>query len=163
MIPDPEPTPGHELRFRQKLIQQNEPKKKNHYWIWYAAAASVLIAVISIAVSEMNDSNIRAEKISLQDLSPRVAETQVFLSGKVLDKTSEADLNDPAIAHQVVRLRQLEAEYLKLDSLLQSTQANERVVKAMITNYKLRLDVLEYILTELQVKKQNPISSNQKS
>lgn len=159
-IPEPQPPAGHERRFRRKLLELNQKPKRSLYWLWYASAACILAVVITVAVTEIHESNERAERISLQDLPPRVAATETFLIEQLTDKSASVDLSNPQIAHHVKRLRILEKEHSRLDSLLQSPAANERVVKAMINNYQLRLEVLEHILTELQIQKRAKRSEN---
>lgn len=154
-IPEPKPPAGHEGRFKQKLLELNQRPKHSLYWLWYASAACVLAVVITMVVSEFRESNEQVERISLQDMPPRVAATEKYFIEQLINKSASVDLSNPLMAHHMKRLSILENEYARLDSLLQTPAANERLVKAMINNYKLRLEVLEHVLTELQIQKQS--------
>jgi hypothetical protein len=135
------------------------------------AAAVVLIFAASYLVHEMIDNRepgMTARKIRSakeQELViPELREAEMYYSGLINEKIREIE---PILAHCPAIEKELEFDMAELDSLysdlkndLKDNIANQEVVEAIIENYRLRISILEELLTELEPEEGACISKN---
>ena len=121
---------------------------------WYAkswvkwVASILIIFTIGALFLRSGDSN---REFTLADLSPELADTEYYYSallGEKLDiiKTSGIDIESEVFSD----LEQLDEAYNGLMIDLKDNADNEEVVQAMISNYRIRLQILEQILSEIE-------------
>lgn len=114
------------------------------------AAAILLVAIVSWSLYKFQTDTYN-DGFSLADLSPELAETEIYYSQQVEEKIkmikASKDVIDPAVLDN---LAMLDTAYQELKLDLKDNVANEEVIDAMITNYRIKLQLLEQILTEIK-------------
>lgn len=156
--PDPDNLlPGHEERFFTKVLAQQAKSKPRilpiYKWSALAVAASILIVVA--VIFQIGEENQAVRKRTLGDVSQQVEQVELQLNSEITKKTAELDMSDPVLQKQVARFKSLELEYTKLEEALNLNFGDERIVNAMMDNYKRRLQVLENMLTHIRLQKLN--------
>lgn len=147
-----EPNVGHFERFRAKLEGDSSEKKERKGPSWYvlAVAASLLL----FFGYWMGNSNV-PQGIELADVSPQMEETQNFYLATIQNemaeiKTKRTNFNQRIIDDAFEQLEILEADYRKLTFELKESNADKRVIYAMITNFQNRLYVLQNLMEQLE-------------
>ena len=151
-----EPNVGHFERFQAKLNKVEEAPKKKGGTPWYilAVAASVLLAFGYWMGNYNQDVGIE-QGIELADVSPKMQETQNFYVATIQKEVNEIKLkkttaNQKIIDDAFTQLELLETNYRKLTLELKESNADKRVIYAMITNFQSRLLVLQNLMDQLE-------------
>ncbi len=116
------------------------------------AASIAIIFVVSIGVIRVTGNAERyANGISLKDISPELAEAEFYYNRLVQEKfevitSSHVEL-DPVIQSE---FQMLDSAYVELKNDLKDNVDNEEVINAMIQNYRIKLQILEQILDNIQ-------------
>ena len=118
-------------------------------WVWRSAAAVVFGFGLAYVLNFVNQPAINSDELAYQ-ISPEWAETEEFYKVKISEKmdaiTSRAEL-DPVIMEDIALLDQA---YKELKTDLADGADNEEVINAMISNYQIKLEILERILMEIK-------------
>ena len=142
-------------------ISVNQEKKKviriNTRFMWRAAAV-IIIFLTGFLIQEFRyktviDDNKRIAK--QEDIMiPELQETEAYFAHKVSVMMSEVQLystNDPSVVEEVqFDMNELDSIYAELKNDLKDNVANDEVVEAMIQNYRVKIRILEDLLTELK-------------
>ena len=114
--------------------------------------AAVLVVGLGITwLASLYTSDPYSNGVSLSDLSPELAETEFFYLQQVSEKLQLIQASDYGIDPEIMGdLAVLDSAYQQLKMDLKDNIDNEEVVNAMITNYRIRLQLLEQILIEIQ-------------
>jgi len=131
-----------------------EPKAKHIRWqpvMRVAAAILVGVCLVVIGLQYTKQTNPAQQEIALSEVGNELAETSEYYATQIeykieIIKTSSREV-DPAIWDDIALLDQAFNE-LKED--LKDNADNEEVVNAMIQNYRIKLEILEHIIDELQ-------------
>ena len=116
-------------------------------------AASILILfTLSIGFLWMKSNSTKyADGVSLQDLSPELAEAEIYYNQLVDSKMNMIRASDVDIDELVIEdFRMLDSAYSELKMDLEDNMYNEEVIDAMIQNYRIKLQILENILDEIE-------------
>ena len=129
----------------------NKRRRLNPWKVYSRVAAAVVMTIgISWIVFAYNGESY-SEGFALHDLSPELAETEFFYSQQVEEKMqlikSSNNLIDPEVMDN---LAMLDSAYQELKMDLKDNAANEEVIDAMIMNYRIKLQLLEQILSEIK-------------
>jgi len=164
-----EPNPG-----IWKKIEADIRVKREIKWrvILTRAAAVVLIFATSYAVNElihrMNNKGIRAERSTKgkkENTVPGLRETEVYYTSLVnqkLDELKPIIANCPSLKEELnFDMSELDSVYLDLKADLKDNMANQEVVEAIIENYRLKIRILEDLLTEMEPRGDECISKNE--
>ena len=150
-----EPNVGHFERFQSKLDKRDLGTKKKGGTPWYvlAVAASILL-VFGYWMGNYNQNSID-KGIELADISPKMEETQNFYLTTIkkevsLVKAKQTEANQKIIDDAFTQLNLLETNYRKLTLELKESNADKRVIYAMITNFQSRLQVLQNLMDQLE-------------
>ncbi len=144
-----EPTEGHADRFLRKLEKEEESKRSSGVTFWRVAAAVIVLATISVSVllPRFNSPNdVQYASMKLSDVSEELAEVEMYYQSKLereyaeLNKLSESD---PVVKSYLDELEKLNERYQDLEEDLYSSGSHEKVVIAMIENFRLRLELIE--------------------
>lgn len=136
-------------------LDENKAKAKKHQaYTWLKIAASIVLIIgVSWMVIKVNAKPEHQNGYALSELSPELAETEVYYASQINEKlemisTANAEIDDVVLEN----LALLDSAYndLKLD--LKDNIDNEEVVGAMIENYRIKLQILEQVLGELNKK-----------
>lgn len=168
---------GHEARFLEKLDKQL-PEKKQKSWTWFSIAASVVIALglgygaynyfnidnSNIVEPKVADTNTQDAKMkSLGDISPDLKKVEDYYLANInleLSKVKLTPENKELIDGYLNQLGELNKEYKKLSVELTNSGPNELTVNALITNLKLRLNLMYRLKEQLKILSNS--QSNQK-
>jgi len=163
---------GHEARFLDKL-EKEIPEKKTRRFSGYRIAATVLLFItigfgvynysqpeIEIENSDIVDVENNTSTKSLGDISPSLKKVEDYYMANInleLSKVQVTKENKELFDGYVGRLETLNQEYEKLSLELVNLGPSEQNVNALISNLKLRLNLM-YRLKE-QLQKLNTIES----
>ena len=150
-----EPNIGHFERFQAKLEAKEESPGKKGGTPWYilAVAASVLL-FFGYWMGNYNQYN-SSQGIELAEVSPEMEETQNFYLATIqkeveVIRTKQTTANQKIIDDAFIQLELLETNYRKLTLELKESNADKRVIYAMITNFQNRLQILQNLMDQLE-------------
>ena len=166
---------GHRSRFEAKLDTQFLEQKASN-WSWLQIAASVILG-LGLSFGAYNYFNrpldqpivvdvenpIETTTKSLGDISPDLKKVEDYYLANINLELSRVKLtpeNKELIDGYINQLGELNKEYKRLSLELTNSGPNELTVNALITNLKLRLNLM-YRLKE-QLNTLNTSESNQK-
>ena len=150
-----EPTIGHFNRFEKRLQKQDNSKSNtNSNWKWISIAASIAL-LFGIWFGQSSTSN----GLELADVSPQMEETQTYFTSLIrseiekVNSEKNAD-NQTMINDAFVQLDKLERHYDELTIELKNSNADKRIIFAMISNFQQRAEVLQNLLEQIENNKQ---------
>ena len=129
----------------------NTAPVNGHLW-WKrmaGVAAAVVLAATSVLLWQSGGSADANPTLSM--VSPDMAETEQYYSMMISEKMLEIEAHGQWIDPAVIRdLKSLDQAYAELRSDLGDNLDNDEVITAMITNYKIKLEVLDRILVQIK-------------
>lgn len=148
-----EPAMGHFDRF-EKRVSKSDSKKKSNSWKWISVAASVVL-LLGVWLGQ----NLQSDSLELADISPKMEETQTYFASVIkmeIQKinTQKTPENNKMIVDAFTRMDNLEIQYVKLTKELKESDADKRVIFAMISNFQQRIEILENVLEQMDNLKQ---------
>ncbi|NEN24453.1 hypothetical protein G3O08_13155 [Cryomorpha ignava] len=152
-----EPAEGHEARFLHKLKQADEKKAKSAVDFWRVAAAIILLLVLaaSVLIPRFNSpQDVQYSSMSLSDVSEDMANVELYYKSKLAaeyEKIDDLSKTDPLVKAYLDEIDTLNEEYQNLEATLYKSGTHDKVVLAMIENFRLRLALME----KLEAKKLN--------
>ena len=163
---------GHEVRFLNKL-EIAIPKKKAYKFNWLSIAASVVLFLgLSFGVFQfLNSENSKGITVtdgepiqtkSIGDISPDLKKVEDYYLANINLELSEVKLtpeNKELFDGYVKRLDELKSEYNRLNVELTKEGPDELTVDALISNLKLRLNLMRRL--KEQLKDLNTVNTNQ--
>jgi hypothetical protein len=161
------PPSGHQMRFRAKLLNEHgSPKRRSvlPMWVIGLAAASIILLISSSVIYNIGSANDAATSTrGLSEVSPQMNQVESYFVNQIKERTKNLDLADPEIKSLVIRYSKLEVEYQKLTSVLNRDFENDKVIDAMIDNYKMRLKILEGIKIKMELNQKTKTRNNDTS
>ena len=170
--------PGEGL-FDKIVLEKPQPKKSIIRKIYFqkivSRAASILI-IIALSVSgtlfvqhKLNNEDPIREAVVPSDtpasMVSGIQEAESYYQVKIQQRRSEfytLAKTHPGVARDVAyEYASLDSAYLELKLELRQNINNEQIVEAMIQNYRLKLELLEDILSQLNQSKQNTESKRE--
>lgn len=146
---DEEPMPlGHENRFLMKL-EKSKIDTENRVRFWRVAAAIIVLLVAggSLLLPRFNSPvDVQYGSMSLSDVSADMADIEFYYSSQLeekytaLQELSETNLKVKSLFQELASLND---EYENLERELYRSGTNDRVILAMIENFRLRLKIVE--------------------
>ncbi|MBL3654767.1 hypothetical protein [Fulvivirga sediminis] len=138
--------------------------KKSRLHLWYSmakvAAALLLLCVAGLATLKVVGVD-HQNGYALHDVSPEMAETELYYSQQVEEKLRFIKANNTNVDHEVMQnLSMLDSAYAELKNDLRDNADSEEVIDAMITNYRIKLQILEQIIGEIRKHKGENIHEN---
>ena len=149
-----QPDDGHELRFLNKLKEnqtEEKPVKKLDWWKPLASAAAILLVVFA-GYATIKPAKDGAE---LAAVSPEMAKTQDFFTKAIEEELYNINEARTPETHKLVedalvQLEILEKDYKQLTEDLATSGEDKRVIYAMISNFQARIDLLNTVLQEIE-------------
>ena len=144
-----EPTDGHLERFIRKLDKEEESKKTSVVTFWRVAAAIIILVAVSVSVllPRFNTTDdVQYASMTLGDVSEDLAEVELYYESKLekeYEALNELSQSDPEVKAYMDELEKLNEVYKELESQLYSSASHEKLVLAMIENFRLRLSLIE--------------------
>jgi len=161
-----EPSEGHFERFTGKLEARQATSTRKISLMPYllkAAAVAILVTLSSLWTWEHVFSP-GAKKTSLGDVSPQYNEVEQYYVNQVNlveDEIKGIQINEnPEQKDMLMKeLKDMDTMYEELQKDLKANPNDERVINAMIEHYQRKVEVMNYILTQLKdVKNDNQIN-----
>ena len=138
----------------KKLDQIEKTSSRAFPWknVIRVAASILLILTLSIGFMWLKGNSERyADGVSLHDLSPELAEAEIYYNQLLEAKMSLIRASNVNVDEVLIEdFQSLDSAYNDLKMDLEDNMYNEEVIDAMIQNYRLKLQILENILEEIQ-------------
>jgi hypothetical protein len=152
-------------------IEGNLRFKSNRGWrnILQRVAVVAVIFAASYAVNEMvhryTHGEPRAEKVAAKNNAvPGLKEAEAYytsLLNQKMDELKPVMANCPALAEELnYDMTELDSVYTDLKKDLKDNMANQEVVEAIIENYRLKIRILEELLSEIKPHEDECLSKN---
>ncbi len=164
-----EPSVDHQIRFLEKLQQQNKvvtlPTKKRNWIRPLSIAASVAVLIGIVAISFISNP---IQEADLASVSPQMQETQGFFTSAIkaqleeIDKISSAETQE-LVTDAMIQMEKLESDYEILKKDLVHSGNDKRVISAMIKNFQKRANLLEEVLQKINDINEFKLSENENS
>ncbi|SMC65999.1 hypothetical protein SAMN06296427_105160 [Moheibacter sediminis] len=150
---------GHEERFLQKLNEQESTKKKVTINYWKIAAVLIPICMLSIYFVLEFDSESKPTQVNLADYSPELGEAENYFAYMIKEKVKEVKAlenpeNKKLVDHSLNELDALQKNYTQLLKDLKQSGGNPQVIKSVMTNLQLQIEVLESVLNQIEIKQE---------
>ena len=157
-----EPLDGHFERFQNKLNNSKSKVKKLNPSLIIKIAAVILISFVSTTWIYNNyifDKPTQkmeiAEGIKLSQVSPEYKEVEDYYSDYVNIRLSElyklkcekSEISKEPIFEEI---NELDMVYISLQEELKHNSSDERIINAMIMNYRNKVDFLYYVINRLK-------------
>ena len=147
---------------RKKMKKENSI---NRQWLSIAAMFVVILGTALLLfrpVFRWSDSNRKSKNDgSLMQLNPQLKETEAYYNNLVNSLYSEAT---PLLTNNPEIRKELNTDLAHLDSIcvdikkdLKDNISNQEVVEALIQNYRIKIRILEDMLTVLKNNEPNPV------
>ncbi len=151
-----EPRGGHELRFLEKLRQEDGVvrlnRKKTSWWRPLSIAASIAV-LLAVGFGFFNQSPSIEEKLA--EISPEAANTQFYFASLIEDQVRQLENESSPETEQIIgdtmrQLNKLEADYKTLEANLIDGGNTKLLLSAMITNFQTRIDLLQEVMNKIE-------------
>ncbi|HUX56097.1 MAG TPA: hypothetical protein VMV77_03935 [Bacteroidales bacterium] len=153
---DAEPSDGHFERFNRKLeilFQVNTPKRSIVPYLLKAAVVTLLVTLSSLWTWDhfIRPGNTR---MTLSDVSPKYKEVENYyihqvnmVEGEIINVDMK---NNPAQKEVLIQeMKSMDLVYVSLQKELKANPDDERIINAMIEHYQTKLEVMTYIVNQL--------------
>jgi hypothetical protein len=157
-----QPLPGHRDRFEQKLSKKKTFRlfgPGNPLWM-YAAAASLLLLIGTFAWNWNLESK-KNESVEMFDNGQKFAAMEHYFNTKLQDDKDLKSSEDSLVKVYIIDLKKLELQQQELESKLSENYGNEKIINAIIANYKMRLSIMERLRRYIKIKNLRNEKSNQ--
>ena len=125
-------------------------RKRGLRVIWKVAASFLLIMTVGVLFLLVSRNNSFKNQGS-QTISVELAEAAFHYQSMINDRLEIIQANKKDVGEEIFSdLEALDEAYLELQNDLKDNADNEEVIQAMIQNYKMKLEILQAILDELQ-------------
>ena len=145
-----EPAIGHEARFLERLEGAEAEKKRNSGILFWRVAAAIILLVV-LAVSSLiphfnSPGDVHYRASTLGAVSSEMADVEMYYQSRLseeYDKIDELSASDPLVKSYLDELDTLNQDYKRLEGDLYESGSHQKVVLAMIENFRMRLDLME--------------------
>jgi hypothetical protein len=151
-------------------IEKDIAPKKSISWRYYISRAAVVIFIFgaSFLVQQLwfkkGSGIIKPKQEAVNLIIPELQEAEIYYSGLISEKLEEVKpllTENPSLEKELRSdLGELDSIYAGLKNDLKDNIANDEVIEAMIQNYRLRISILEDMLTYLKSDDQNDSINN---
>lgn len=150
------PNTGHEERFLEKLNGGNQvtlrPVTRSSWWKPLSIAASIAV-LIAVGMGLVNQ-NYTMQK-QLAKVSPEVSNTQFYFASLIEEQVKELQSESAPEAQQIIadtmtQLATLEQNYGELKKEMLAGGNDKILLRAMITNFQTRIELLEDVLEQIE-------------
>ena len=152
-----EPNDDHFDKFAKKLKKQKKQKKTLFNVYTRVAAVALILIVSSVFLKTMvfTDTIQNEAIVSLGDVSKEYKEVETFYKSDVETKLVELEtldcrVDDSQIEMVFDELDDLGDNYKLLQKDLQNNIGDERIIHAMISNYQVRVEILDQVINQIK-------------
>jgi len=156
LFEDREPIDGHLDRFNWKLERRLHSSTVKRSIVPYLLRAAVVTLLVTLSSLWAWDNFIRSEKgMTLGEVSPQYREVENYYVHQVSLMENEFQTLDfgatPEQKEMLSKeLKSMDSTYVQLQKELKANPNDERVINAMIEHYQTKVDVMNYILSQLK-------------
>lgn len=154
-----EPSEGHLERFQSKLAglhdEDSQPKPFRSYRLFRVAAVIAVLLGLSVTYY-LIDPSVNFNHVAASTLPQEIQEARMYynkLAEEKLQKINNcaASTSEASYIRKVVskEITMLDSSSVELEVKLQQDNKNERLINALIRNYKTKSDLLDDILNRL--------------
>ena len=127
--------------------------------VWWAAAAVILLLGITNGLPNLGgeEEEVQVATMSLSDISPEMEEVETYFTSSIKKQQTVVAETPMAPKHNDLldtQLEQLEKDYERLRLELTNHPGDERIIRYMVENYRLRLLLLETHLDKIKAAEQ---------
>jgi hypothetical protein len=155
---DEEPSKGHVERFERKLeLRFHARGAVKRSIVPYLLKAAVVTLLVTLSSLWTWDHFIRPDRnrMTLGDVSPQYKEVENYYLHQVNLMESEIktiDLNNPEQKKMLEKeMKNMDSVYVQLQKDLKANPDDERIINAMIEHYQTKVEVMNYIINQLKV------------
>ena len=160
------PNLGHEQRFLNKLVKQNEQgfsktsNSKRFSWKPFIGIAASIVLLISVFMFTTKGNS----EIDLAKISPEMAETQTLFTSIFTNELSKINSEEmpeyqDLIVDALYKIKVIEEDYNQLVIGLKESPNDQLIISAMIINFQSRINVLQEVMQQIEEAK---LSNNNK-
>lgn len=150
---------GHEERFMAKLKQQKPQIQRKDYNYWRVAAILIPLCMLTVYYFlefRPDSTSPGSNEVQLAAYSKDLNEAESHFSFIVEQnikkvKSLETPENQQLIEDSFAELRKLESDYSKLIQDLKQSGGNPQVVRSILMNLQLQVEVLENVLHQIEI------------
>jgi len=158
LFDDREPSEGHFERFSFKLSTRLHTGAVRRSIVPYLLKAAVVTLLVTLSSLWSYDHLIKPNidtKMTLSDVSPEYREVENYYVKQVNFMESEITSLDLVKNPEQKRmldqeLQSMDSTYVELQKELKANPNDQRIINAMIEHYQTKVDVMNYILTQLK-------------
>ncbi len=158
LFDDKEPSEGHFDRFSYKLatrLHTGAVKRSIVPYLLKAAVVAILVTLSSLWSFEHLIRPSLNNKMTLSDVSPEYREVENYYVKQVNlmeNEITSIDLaNNPEQKNMLDQeLKSMDSIYVELQKELKANPNDQRIINAMIEHYQTKVDVMNYILSQLR-------------
>lgn len=156
-----EPNIGHFNRFETKL----QVPKKRKIWAKLSLISAAASIILFFGIWLGNNLN-KPKGIELASVSTKMEETQNYFLVNIkteLEKIQKEQATDTekVILDALKQLKKLEINYSDLTFELKENRNDKRIIHAMINNFQQRIELLQNVLEEIEIIKQEKQKTNE--
>lgn len=160
---DAEPSKGHMERFNIKLELRFHKQAAKRSIVPYLLRAAVVTLLVTLSSLWTWDHFLRpsSSRMTLGQVSPQYKEVENYyihqvnlMEGEIIN----VDLkNNPEQKKELVNeMKSMDSVYVSLQKELKANPNDERIINAMIEHYQTKLEVMNYIVSQLKtIKNEN--------
>ena len=155
-----EPHEDHFNRFRQKLQTHHNKSKKQ--WKELMKIAAIVAVVMAASFASYQLQNIKTPQFSFSQLSPEYQEVENYFKANIdkqLDIISHLTKSSDIQEQNTIKeeLESMDEMYHQLEEELQTNPKDERIIQAMIEYFRVKNNLLNRIVQQLSLIKQQDI------
>jgi hypothetical protein len=152
-----EPSEGHLERFTNKLEHRFHSRKRTISIVPYLLRAAVVVLLVTLSSLWTWDHFIRpgSQRMALGDVSPQYKEVENYyvhqvslMEGEIVNIDLKNDPEQKEMFQQ--EMKSMDSTYIQLQKELKANPNDERIINAMIDHYQTKIDVMNYILSQLK-------------
>lgn len=156
---------GHEDRFLQKLKAGSSERKFTLNY-WKVAAVLTPLFMLSVYFVLEYDSEPKQTEATLAEYSPELSEAENYFAYMIREKVKEVESlknpeNKSLVEHSLNELDSLQFNYSQLLKDLKQSGGNPQVIKSVMTNLQLQIEVLESVLNQIEINQEIKKTTNE--
>jgi hypothetical protein len=167
LFEDKEPSEGHFDRFSVKLEIRCQARTRRSI-VPYLLKAAVVTLLVTLSSLWTWDHFIRpgSSRMTLGQVSPQYREVENYyihqvnlMEGEIVN--TELNSNPEQKEMLVKEMKSMDSVYVSLQKELKANPNDERIINAMIEHYQTKLEVMTYIVNQLQAIRNDNLNKNE--
>jgi hypothetical protein len=162
-----EPSEGHFERFNRKLEQRFHTIGIRRSIVPYLLRAAVVTLLITLSSLWVWDNFLRPDssRMALGDVSSKYKEVEnyyIYRVNLMEDEIFSMGLENNPAQEEMLRneMKSMDSVYIQLQKELKVNPNDERIINAMIEHYQTKIEVMSYIVNQLQaIRNENQIDT----